>query len=87
MTFDDLHLAKYQTLDCKRFKHWVWLQDRSSGLISARQKRKNLRKYIESIIGVLTARWQYQECDDHCYIIKLDDERDLVIFLLKFKKN
>lgn len=86
MTFDDLRLVKYQTLECKRFQHWVWLQDRSSGLISSKQKRRNLRKYLESIIGSLTARWQYQQCDQNIYIIKLKDERDLLFFLLKFKK-
>jgi hypothetical protein len=87
MTLDDLNLLRYKTLECKRFSHWVWLQDRSSGTTSTRQKRKKLRFFIESIIGVLSGRWQYQECDNNVYIIKLNEEKDLLVFLLKFKKN
>lgn len=87
MTLDDLNLVKYRTLDCQRFSHWVWLQDRSSGSDSGKTKRKKLRKFIESIVGDLTGRWQYQECDNSIYIIKLDQESDLIIFLLKFKKH
>jgi hypothetical protein len=87
MTLDDLNFIKYKTLDCKRFSHWVWLQDRSSGINSKKKKRKKLRSFIESIIDKLSGRWQYQECDNNVYIIKLDNEKDLLVFLLKFKKN
>jgi hypothetical protein len=87
MILDDLNLIKYRTLECKRFSHWVWLQDRSSGYNSNKTKRKKLRSFIESIIGDLTGRWQYQECDNQIYIIKLDSESDLLIFLLKFKRH
>jgi len=87
MNLDDLTLVKYRTLECKNFSHWVWLQDRSSGNDPNRIKRKKLRKFIGSIVGDLAGRWQYQECDNHIYIIKLDLESDLIIFLLKFKKH
>jgi len=87
MTLDDLNLVKYRTLDCQRFSHWVWLQDRSSGVDSNRLKKKKLRSFIASIIGDLAGRWQYQACDHSIYIIKLDKESDLIIFLLKFKKH
>jgi len=87
MIVDDLNLIKYRTLECKRFSHWVWLQDRSSGHDSGKKKRKQLRVFIESIVGDLTGRWQYQECDHQVYIVKLDLESDLLIFLLKFRKH
>jgi hypothetical protein len=87
MNLDDLNLIRYKTLNCKRFSHWVWLQDRSSGINSNKNKRKKLRIVIESIVGDLTGRWQYQECDHQVYIVKLDLESDLLIFLLKFKRH
>lgn len=87
MNLDDLRLIRYQTLNCKRFNHWVWLQDRSSGISSIKYKKKKFRHYIESIIGNLAGRWQYHWCDDNFFIIKLDHEHDLLVFLLKFKKN
>lgn len=87
MTLDDLNLVKYKTLECRRFAHWVWLQDRSSGTTSNKHKRRTLRQFIESFIGELSGRWQYQECDNNLYIVKLDNQKDLLVFLLKFKKN
>jgi hypothetical protein len=87
MNLEDIRIIKYRILECKRFSHWVWLQDRSSGHNSNKTKRKKLRSFIESIIGNLSARWQYQECDNQIYIIKLDSESDLIIFLLKFKRQ
>lgn len=85
MTSDDLILKKYLILDCKRFGCWVWLNDIRSGRISNVRKRKTLIKFLETILGPLGQRWQYQLLDWDYYIIKINDEKDLTFFLLKFK--
>lgn len=86
MNLDDLRLIKYRSLDCKRFKHWVWIQDRRSGSDN-KKKRKILIRYIETILGKLSDRWHYHYSNQNIFIFKLDDEKDLMIFLLKFKSN
>lgn len=86
MTQDDIRVIRYHRDISRRFGHWVFFQDKRStrDTIGARG-RKNLIRYLESVFGPIGAKWNYEKIDQVIYILKLDDEKDLVIFLLKYK--
>ena len=86
MTQDDIRVIRYHRDISRRFGHWVFFQDKrpTRDTIGVRG-RKNLIRYLESVFGPLGLRWNYEKTDQVIYILKLDDEKDLVIFLLKYK--
>ena len=87
MNQDDIRIIKYHSLPIKNFNHWVFFQDlRPSRDAKGRKGRKNLIRYLESILGPISQRWQYQHPSDHIYILQLVEEKDLLFFLLKFKQ-
>jgi hypothetical protein len=87
MNLEDIRVIKYHSNLSKRFGHWVFILDRRPQYQSLGKKgKKSLIDYFESLFGTLGVRWQYSK-SDYGFIIKLNDERDLLIFLLKFKKN
>lgn len=87
MNLEDIRVIKYHSNLSKRFGHWIFILDRRPQNQSLGKKgKKSLIKYFESLFGILGVRWQYSK-SDYGFIIKLDEERDLLIFLLKFKKN
>ena len=87
MNLEDIRVIKYHSNLSKRFGHWVFILDRRPQYQSLGKKgKKSLVGYFESLFGTLGVRWQYSK-SDYGFIIKLNDERDLLIFLLKFKKN
>jgi hypothetical protein len=86
MNQDDLRIIKYHLDLSRRFGNWVLIQDRSARF-SGKKRKKEFVNYIESLFGSLGIRWQYSGVEDSRYIIKLNTEQDLMILLLKFKKN
>ena len=87
MILDDIRVVRYYSNLSKRFGNWVFIQDLRSGKSSQGNKgRVNLIRYFESIFGSLGQRWTYQRTDTHTYIIKIDTQEDLLVFLLKFKR-
>lgn len=85
MNHTDLIFVRYITLDCKRFNYWIWFRDLRSGRFSNTKKRKTLIKFVETFLGPLSERWQYEVSDNDYYVIKVTDEKDLIFLLLKFK--
>jgi hypothetical protein len=87
MNIEDVRVIKYHSNLSKRFGHWISILDRRPQYQSLGKKgKKSLISYFESLFGTIGVRWQYSK-SDRGFIIKLDNECDLVIFLLKFKKN
>lgn len=83
MTFDDVKLIKHKTTGARRFGYWVQLRDRRPIQESAGVKgRKKILGFFEQSLGPLGDKWQYQKYDQE-YIIKLNDERDLLFLLLR----
>lgn len=88
MTSSDIKIIDYKKINVKRFQHWVTFIDRRNYTDSKGKKgRINFLKYIESLFGNLGIRWCYQKDHNNMFIIKFNEESDLLIFLLKFRKD
>lgn len=86
MITDDIRVIRYHRGISNRFGHWAFFQDKrpTSDTVGTRG-RKNLIRYLESVFGPIGVKWNYQKIDHVRYILKLNDEKDLLIFLLKYK--
>lgn len=88
MTAEDIKILGYSKFDTKRFAHWVKFIDlRNHGDTIGRKGRLNLVKYLEGLFGKVGLRWQYQRDHNSVIILRFDQENDLLIFLLKFKRS
>ena len=86
MNQEDIRVIKYTDLGTKRFQYWLTLLDcRSGNQTSGKNGKRTLIKYLESLFGPLGQRWHFQRQNEQTYTVKLDQEKDLLIFLLKFK--
>jgi hypothetical protein len=86
MTFDDVKLIKHQSTNARQFGYWVHFRDqRPSSLSEGVKGKKSIIKFVESSLGPLGSRWQYQRFDVTDYILKLNNEHDLLILILKFR--
>lgn len=86
---DSFRIIKFHKDLSNRFGHWIVFQDMRSGVskMSGKRARKLFIKEIETLFGPLGGRWQFQADDRSRYILKLDDERDVLFFLLKFNRR
>lgn len=85
MTLDDIKIISYNRTSAKRFGYWVRIRDYRS--INGKPARKSLIKFLEHSLGPLGNRWHYSRYENGIYEIKFDDERDLLFFLLKAKRD
>jgi hypothetical protein len=85
MTLDDIKIISYNRTTAKRFGYWVRIKDYRK--LDNRMARKGFIRFIESSLGPLGERWQYTKYNNGTFEIKFDDERDLLIFLLKAKRD
>jgi hypothetical protein len=84
MNLDELRILRYKNVGAKRFGFWVILADRRK--INGKAARKSLIKFIESSLGPIGIKWQYEK-NDREIILKFDHEHDLLFFLLKAKRD
>ena len=88
MNSDHIKVINYYSTKTKRFAHWVRIHDyRPSGSKSGRRGKKDFINFVSGLFGLLGERWTYQKESDHSILLKFDQERDLLIFLLKFKQR
>jgi hypothetical protein len=88
MNQEDIKVIEYTNLNTKRFQYWLTFFDcRAGNQTSGKKGKKTLIKYLESLFGPLGQRWHFQRQSEQVYTVKLDQERDLLIFLLKFKSK
>jgi hypothetical protein len=86
MTFDDVKLIKHQGTGAKRFGYWVHFRDqRPPKLSDGIAGKKSIRKFLEVSLGPMGVKWQYQRFNGSDYFIKLDNEKDLLFLILKFR--
>lgn len=64
----------------KRFNYWIGLKYYEE--TSSRNLRKTIIKKLESFLGPVGTKWHYQ-LDHYQIILKLNDEKDFLFFLLK----
>jgi hypothetical protein len=85
MTFDDVKLLKYKSTGARRFGFWVHFRDRRPVSESnGTRGRKKMLQFFEESLGPLGKKWNYQRTDRE-YILKLNDEKDLLFLLLRLK--
>jgi hypothetical protein len=86
MNQEDIRVAKYLDVKTKRFRFWLTLFDcRGGNQSSGKKGKRTLIQYLESFIGPLGQRWHFERIGEHVYTIKIDQEKDLLIFFLRFK--
>jgi hypothetical protein len=85
---DSFRIIKHYSNISKRYGNWIVFMDMRSDVVrEGRKGRKLFIKEVEQLFGPLGLRWQFQQSSDYEYILKLDDERDLLFFLLKFNRR
>lgn len=85
MTLDDIKIISYNQTTARRFGYWVRIKDYRK--LEGRAARKGFIRFLESSLGPLGERWHYTKYSNSTYEIKFDDERDLLIFLLKARRD
>lgn len=86
MTFDDVRLIKYQRTNAQRFGFWVHFRDqRPNHQAIGIAGKKSVVKFITLSLGPLGGKWQYQRFNQVDYIIKMDNEVDLLFLIMRLK--
>lgn len=83
MTLDDIRLISYGSVKTKRFSYWVKFRDRRN--ISGQKARRDFINFFNGCFGPLGSKWQYSKYSYDEITLKIEDEKDLLIFLLKLK--
>lgn len=84
MKLNEFRIVSYKNVGTRKFGFWVLIRDR--GKLEGKAARRSLIKFIEASLGPLGNRWQYEK-NQREIILKFNDERDLLIFLLKAKDS
>lgn len=82
MNWKEFKLIKTNNVNSKRFSFWITFRNRSD--LNKKQQRKNLIKYLTECLGPLGNRWEYSHVYDNIFILKLNNEKDFLLVLLKF---
>ena len=83
MTFDDIKILWHRSTSAQRFGYWIMIRNHSPK--KGQAARKGIIAFFQAGLGPMGERWQYQKCSSGDYILKLNDERDFLFFLLKIK--
>lgn len=81
MTLEDIKILDHKSTGARRFGHWIKIRDHRQ--ISGIAARKSFIKFFEQTLGPLGTRWQYERRGLGDYILKLNEEKDLLIFILR----
>jgi hypothetical protein len=84
MSQEKVKIERYLSTDSKNFGYWIMIYAKFG---EGKRGRKRLINFFESSIGKLGESFQYQRYGDHRYILKLHNEKDALIFLMKLKVN
>lgn len=85
MTPFEFTVVNYKPLGTKRFAHWVRIKPNKS--FTGRAGRKEFITYFNSILGPLGEKWEYLKEHNDFYILKFNEENNLLFFLLKYKRS
>ena len=86
MNFEDVRLIKYQRTNAQRFGYWVHFRDqRPNQQALGITGKKSIVKFVETSLGPLGGKWQYQRFNQVDYIIKMDNEADLLFLIMRMR--
>jgi hypothetical protein len=80
----DYKVVRYHSTKAKKYSFWLTV---SSIEYCDRVARKTFIDFVENNLGPIGNRWQYQKISSTRFILKLCEEQDALLFLLKFKKD
>ena len=80
----DYRVVRYHSTKAKKYSFWLTV---SSIEHCDRVARKTFIDFVENNLGPIGNRWQYQKISSTRFILKLCEEQDALLFLLKFKKD
>lgn len=83
MTFNDIKILWHKSTSAKKYGFWICIRNYSPKRGQA--QRKTMINFFEQGLGPINAKWQYQKISDGDYILKLDNEKDFLFFLLRLK--
>jgi hypothetical protein len=84
MNSSDIKVIRHKDTGAKRFGYWIFFKDtRGSQIYSGKRGRKDLINFFENSFGTIGEKWSYQKLDIDKFIIKFDQEKDFIFFLLK----
>jgi hypothetical protein len=84
MTFDDIELTEHKLTGARRFGYWIFFRDNRKQILQQGKKgRKDLINFFETKLGPLGENWNYQKLEYNSFIIKINQEKDFLFFLLK----
>lgn len=87
MIQENYKIVSYQNVGSKRFGYWALIKDyRTPAATLGRLGRLNFIQTIEQSFGKLGNKWQYQKNNGNTFFIKFDNEKDLLLLLLKISK-
>jgi hypothetical protein len=85
MKLEDIKILNYKHTGAKKFGYWVNIRDYRK--VNGNFARKTFINFLQQTLGPLGVRWQYQRYSHGEYVIKFNDEKDLLIFLLKANRD
>jgi hypothetical protein len=86
ITFDDVRLIKHQITGAKHFGYWVHFRDqRPNSEALGIKGKKSMIKFVTECLGPMGGKWQYQRFNQVDYIIKMENEADLLFLVLRFR--
>ena len=84
MTTDDFRVIKYLDAKSNRFSFWVIFQNRKD--FTSAKHRKAIINFFTPLLGPLGIKWQYER-NAKTFLLKLDNEADATMVVLKYQKN
>jgi len=85
MTSFEFTVLDYKPLGTRKFAHWVRIKPNKP--FKGRSGRKEFITYFSGILGPLGEKWEYLKEHNNFYILKFNEESNLLFFLLKYKRS
>lgn len=85
MTPFEFTVLEYKSLGTRKFAHWVKIKPNKHFL--GKNGRKEFINFFSNILGPLGTKWEYLKEHNNFYILKFNEESNLLFFLLKYKRS
>jgi hypothetical protein len=84
---EDFKFLKYKNVGTRQFSYWLtFLDTRPSNRRYGKRSRKELINFWSYSLGKLGDRWEYSAPGNGEFIIKVHQETDITIMLLKYHR-
>ena len=84
MTADNFVFIKYMNANASRFSYWCVFMHRT--YMTNAKARKEVINFFTPLLGPLGTNWQYER-NSVTFTLKLNNEADAIMMVLRYKKN